>query len=205
MKKVIFCLALLICTASCAQNFSAGIKAGANFSNFTGGNFEAVKKKAIAGFHGGVFMNFSFGALFLQPEVLISTQGARIDSVSRSYDWKVTYVNVPVLLKYRSAGGFYLEAGPQLVSKLGKRYPTKLLRILPKALIFQQLRVLGYRQRAVWVLEPVALLFYRKQEILTRLKILIPILKTVLYRLELLLHLENRMNKIQESIKTLTL
>lgn len=84
-----------------------GIKAGADLSNFTGGNFDAVKKKTIAGFHGEVYLNFSPGALSLQPEVLISTQGALIESANRKYNWKVTYAAVPVLLKYRSAGGFY--------------------------------------------------------------------------------------------------
>ena len=47
MKKTVLAFALLIATASFAQNFSGGIKAGANFSNFTGGEFDAVKKKAI--------------------------------------------------------------------------------------------------------------------------------------------------------------
>jgi hypothetical protein len=121
MKKMIFALSLFVCTASVAQEFSAGIKAGANFTNFTGGDFDAVKKKAIVGFHGGGFLNFSFGALSLQPEVLISTQGARIDSANRSYDWKVTYATVPVMLRYRPANSiFYLELGPQVGFKLSE-------------------------------------------------------------------------------------
>lgn len=122
MKKAFIILILTVVGggASFAQNFSAGIKAGANFTNFTGGNFDAVKKKAIVGFHGGGFLNFSFGALSLQPEFLVSTQGARIDSASRSYDWKVTYATIPVMLKYRTAGGFYLEAGPQVGFKLSE-------------------------------------------------------------------------------------
>src|ERR1700741_2835489 len=101
MKRIIFIL--LLSSASytlLAQNFSAGIKAGANIANFTGGNFDAVDKKALVGFHGGGFLNFSLGAISLQPELLISTQGARIDSVHGSYDWKVTYAAVPVMLKY---------------------------------------------------------------------------------------------------------
>ncbi len=121
MKKMIMALALSgLCTAGIAQGFSGGLKAGANISNFSGGNFDAVKKKAIVGFHGGGFLNFSLGALSLQPELLISTQGARIDSVNGSYDWKVTYATVPVMLRYRSAGGFFLEAGPQFGFKLSE-------------------------------------------------------------------------------------
>ena len=120
MKKTILFLFLLAGSATYAQSVTAGIKAGANISNFSGGDFDAVKKKAIVGFHGGGFLNFSFGALSLQPEALISTQGARIDSANRSYDWKLTYLTVPVMLKLRSPGGFYAEAGPQVGFKLGE-------------------------------------------------------------------------------------
>ncbi|MGZ5191673.1 MAG: porin family protein [Flavisolibacter sp.] len=134
MKKIIFVFGVLASTSGFAQNFSAGIKAGANFSNFTGGNFEAVKKKAIAGFHGGVFLNFSLGALSLQPEILISTQGARIDSANRSYDWKVTYAAIPILLKYKSAGGFYLEAGPQFSFKVGEDVSDQSIKDFAKGL-----------------------------------------------------------------------
>ncbi len=119
MKKTIFVsLTCMVSTILFAQNFTAGVKAGANISNFTGGDFEGVEKKALVGFHGGGFLSFSLGAIYLQPEVLISTQGARIDSVHGSYDWKVTYAAVPVMFKYRSPGGFYLEAGPQFSFKL---------------------------------------------------------------------------------------
>ena len=119
MKKWIFALSMLAVTSAYSQSFSGGIKAGANFTNFNGGNFDAVKKKAIVGFHGGGFLNFGFGALSLQPEVLISTQGARIDSANKSYDWKLTYVTVPVMLKF-NPGIFYFEVGPQFGFKLSE-------------------------------------------------------------------------------------
>jgi Outer membrane protein beta-barrel domain len=120
MKKVIFALLFSVITVAGMAQVSLGLKAGANITNFTGGDFDAVKKKSIVGFHGGGYLNFALGALSLQPEVLVSTQGARIDSVSGSYDWKVTYLTVPVMLRYRSTGGFYLEAGPQFGFKLNE-------------------------------------------------------------------------------------
>ncbi len=121
MKKIILFLSVVLLTAgiTSAQDFSAGIKAGANISNFNGGNFDAVKKKAIVGFHGGGFLNFRFGTFSLQPELLISTQGARIDSANKSYDWKITYATVPVMLRFGSASGFFFELGPQVGFKLG--------------------------------------------------------------------------------------
>ena len=117
-KAILVSMACLLSTILVAQSVTAGVKAGVNITNFTGGDFESVDKKAVVGFHGGGFLSFALGALYLQPEVLISTQGARIDSVNGSYDWKITYAAVPVMLKYRSTGGFYVEAGPQVAFKI---------------------------------------------------------------------------------------
>jgi hypothetical protein len=147
MKKTILALALLISAASFGQNVSGGIKAGANFSNFTGGDFDAVKKKAIVGFHGGGFLNFKLGALSLQPEVLVSTQGARIDSANKSYDWKVTYATIPVMLKYRTASGFYLEAGPQVGFKLGENVSDETIKDFAKALDLSATAGLGFQTK----------------------------------------------------------
>lgn len=147
MKKTILALALLISVASFGQNVSGGIKAGANFSNFTGGDFDAVKKKAIVGFHGGGFLNFKLGALSLQPEVLVSTQGARIDSANKSYDWKVTYATIPVMLKYRTASGFYLEAGPQVGFKLGENVSDETIKDFAKALDLSATAGLGFQTK----------------------------------------------------------
>ncbi|MGZ8509708.1 MAG: hypothetical protein ACXWWA_05000 [Chitinophagaceae bacterium] len=43
MEKTTLTLTLLMAAASFGQNFSGGIKAGANFSDFTGGDFDAWK------------------------------------------------------------------------------------------------------------------------------------------------------------------
>src|SRR5689334_13006891 len=106
MKRMILVTGIcFLCSLLHAQGLTGGLKAGANITNFNGGNFDAVKKKAIVGFHAGGWLNFSLGAVSLQPELLISTQGARIDSVNGHYDWKVTYASVPVMLKYRTSSG----------------------------------------------------------------------------------------------------
>jgi len=115
MKKLILaiCLASLT-TVIHAQNFQFGLKAGLNVSNFTGGDFDAVKKKALVGVHAGTYFRFKFANFAIQPEAMISTQGAKIDSANGSYDWKINYVNVPVMVQYYFVGGFYLELGPQV-------------------------------------------------------------------------------------------
>lgn len=114
MKKPFLVIGLILVVAIVhAQRFQFGAKAGVNISNFSGGNFDAVKKKALVGFHGGAYLNFRFANFAIQPEAMISTQGAKIDSVSGSYDWKITYLNIPVMAQYYFNGGFYIEAGPQ--------------------------------------------------------------------------------------------
>ena len=117
MKKILIGL-VFICVAGIAgaQKVAWGIKAGANITNFTGGNFDNVDKKALIGFHGGIFVGFRFGAVTLQPEVYVSSAGAKFENADSSF--KLVYLSVPVMLKYRTAGGFYVEAGPQFSFKI---------------------------------------------------------------------------------------
>ncbi len=113
MKKLIFTLSAiaLIATQGLSQGFSFGPKAGLNISNYTGGN---VKSNALVGLHMGGLLNFGIGQVFsIQPEVLFSTQGAKIDNQGDKQDFKVSYVSIPVMLKFKTSGGFYIEAGPQ--------------------------------------------------------------------------------------------
>ena len=115
MQKVFFALALaFIVNVTHAQLFQLGVKAGPNVSNFLGGNFDAVKKKALVGIHAGAYLKFRFGNFALQPELMISTQGAKIDSLPGKFDWKITYINVPVMAQYYFNRSFYLELGPQV-------------------------------------------------------------------------------------------
>ncbi|WP_345026869.1 porin family protein [Ravibacter arvi] len=121
MKKTILFFALLvgISGGAYAQGFGFGPKAGLNISNYTGGN---VKTDALVGYHLGGMLNFGIGNVFsIQPEVLFSTQGAKIDNQGAKEDFKVSYVSVPVMLKFKTSGGFYIEAGPQASFKTGEK------------------------------------------------------------------------------------
>lgn len=127
MKKSIVFILLLAGTTSFAQHFELGAKAGANFSNFTGASNTAnLKDKTMVGFHVGGFVSLFVGNSFaIQPEVLLSTQGAKLENGTDKRDLTLTYINVPVMLKFRSAGGFYVEAGPQIGFKIHeKKYGT---------------------------------------------------------------------------------
>ena len=125
MKKNILFILLLTSSASFAQHFELGLKAGVNISNFTGSsNASDVKAKSLIGFHGGGFVSLFMGNNFaIQPEILFSTQGAKIEQTGTAKtDYKLDYINIPVMLKYRFNGGFYLEAGPQVGFKVNESH-----------------------------------------------------------------------------------
>lgn len=113
MKKLtILCVMLLASTFSFAQSFSIGPKAGINISNYTGGNIDS---DALIGYHFGGVLNYGFGKVFsIQPEVLFSSQGAKVNNAGAKTNFKISYVTVPVMLKFKTNGGFYFEAGPQV-------------------------------------------------------------------------------------------
>ena len=145
MKKILTVIVLLISSTVYSQKFQFGAKAGVNISNFTGGDFEAVKKKALVGFHGGIYLRFSIANFSIQPEAMISTQGAKIDSVSGSYDWRLTYINVPVMAQYRFASGFYIEAGPQVGFMIDEEIENETLKDFAKGLDLSIAGGLGFR------------------------------------------------------------
>jgi hypothetical protein len=124
MKKVLFIASMFICTVAISQDFQIGAKAGVNISNFTGGDFGTVEKEALIGYHAGAFIRFRFGKLVLQPELLVSTQGAKLESAGNSEDYKLTYLNIPIMLQYETNGGFYVEAGPQFGAKIDESVPN---------------------------------------------------------------------------------
>lgn len=126
MKKLLFVSFIAIGLSANAQKFSVGLKAGANISNFTGGDFSDVNKKALIGFYGGAYLNFWLGNNFtIQPEALISTQGAKVEDAGNTESYKLTYINVPVMFKYKTTGGFYVEAGPQVGFKISESVPDQ--------------------------------------------------------------------------------
>jgi hypothetical protein len=126
MKKLLIIPLIVMSSAIYAQTFQFGVKGGVNVSNFTGTSFDNVDNKALVGFHGGALLSLLFGDhVALQPELLFSSQGTRVSTVNGDENWRVSYLNVPVNLKFRFNGGFYLEAGPQVGFKLNENVPNR--------------------------------------------------------------------------------
>lgn len=132
MKKIsLFALVLSTSMVVLAQNSSTfspsfGIKAGVNLAQFQTNNFASgtepdVSRKTSA--HGGVFMNapLGTGGFAIQPELLYSRQGSKVKQTvmvgtvaqTSEYDQELNYITLPIMLQWKTAGGVFIETGPQ--------------------------------------------------------------------------------------------
>ncbi|MCK4321302.1 PorT family protein [candidate division WOR-3 bacterium] len=97
MKKLAIVLVLLFSTSVFAQGLTFGVKGGINYNKFFGENSEGSEWKL--GFAAGAVAAFDVtDMLIIQPEVLYSMKGSGIEGVDAS--WDLTYIEIPVLLKY---------------------------------------------------------------------------------------------------------
>lgn len=115
MKKgLIFVFVLSSIAVTHAQvQVALGLKAGVNLSKLNTDDAE-TNTDNITGFHGGAFALFKLTKIGIQPEFLFSQQGSKIDDVDLGKeDLKMSYVTIPVMLKFYLAAGFNIQAGPQ--------------------------------------------------------------------------------------------
>jgi hypothetical protein len=105
-----------------------GVLAGATFAKVGGKDTEGENIKNRTGFAGGGFVGLGVSKNFeIEPEVLFVQKGAKVTDGSTTTKLKVSYVEVPVLLKLRfpgKSGGTvvpHIYAGPYLGFKAGCR------------------------------------------------------------------------------------
>jgi opacity protein-like surface antigen len=124
MKKIILTVAAVFAFGfTNAQEAKFGIKAGLNLATFSG-DTEGVDLKSKAGLNIGGFVEVKLSdKVSLQPELLYSMQGTKIDQFELSdgnqtflvdANINMSYINVPLMLKYYAAEKFNLEVGPQV-------------------------------------------------------------------------------------------
>ncbi len=88
---------------------SLGIKGGLNLYNINNDNSSTYDQ--ITGYHFGLLGHIHLkNPWAIQPELVYSTQGAK----SGDANYKLGYINVPVLIQYMFDNGFRLQAGPQV-------------------------------------------------------------------------------------------
>jgi len=94
-----------------------GVRAGVNLAKFRLSDFPSGDEPSIqnkTSMHAGFFMNAPLGGMFaIQPGVEYSGQGSKYSEGSDHGEFDMHYINVPVMLQWKSTGGFFLETGPQ--------------------------------------------------------------------------------------------
>lgn len=118
MKKYFSIAVLLCCFCNAFAQMQFGLKAGVNFATLAGSNGFRVN------FNGGIFDNIILRKeLSLQPELVYSAQGSTpaLTGGNVSNHLNLDYLNIPILLKYKSHSGFIAESGPQLGILLSAR------------------------------------------------------------------------------------
>jgi len=122
MKKYLLSAALLLAvTISAKAQFDLGIKGGVNYSTISSDNMHT---SSVTGYQAGVFARIG-GAVYLQPEVYLSSSGGEFTSNDNAYsgDVKFTNLNVPVLVGLRFGPknlNLRVMAGPEYISVLSQ-------------------------------------------------------------------------------------
>lgn len=123
--KSLMILGLSLLTMQIAKSqVKFGIKAGFNFSNLaiSGENVTSLAESK-SDFNVGALANVNISETFiLQPELVYSGQGSDVKNSSGKLNYG--YLNIPVLLKYQFAMGFFIETGPQLGILLSAKFKT---------------------------------------------------------------------------------
>ncbi len=113
MKKIALAvLSVMFSTALWAQHVpNFGVKAGLNISDWNAKNVNSDVFDSRLGFHLGLLSHIHLSnKLAFQPEVQFSTQGVEVASTNDKY--KMSYINVPLMVQYMFNNGFRVEAGP---------------------------------------------------------------------------------------------
>ena len=113
MKNILILLPVLFFLHPALAQIELGIKAGMNFTNISGSDFEDSKTRLL--FHGGTFIRFLNNEnIKIQPELLFSQYGATVNTFGTEWKYTQNYLHLPVMVQYHTGSGLYGETGPQL-------------------------------------------------------------------------------------------
>ena len=120
MKKIAFLIIIAVCGFSQvrAQNF--GVKAGYNYSTFSGETSSISTIEGLSGFYIGGLVELPISnMLSIQPELIFSRQGVDLRQGLKNLsirtdtsEIRLDYLNIPVMAKV-NLGPIFLEGGVQ--------------------------------------------------------------------------------------------
>jgi outer membrane immunogenic protein len=113
-KKLLFTIAVISAINIHAQ-IQFGVKGGLNLSNLIQSSpVPEVAYNLKEGFNAGAFLNVPLSKHFgLQPEILYSGQGAKVNTNFENATSRLQYLSIPVLLRYNVSSSVFAEIGPQ--------------------------------------------------------------------------------------------
>ncbi len=122
MKKFLLSAAVAFFALTGVQaQVGFGLKGGLNISNLGGDDVDDDAFKSLFGANAGIYASVPVSkTFFVQPELSFSMEGAKVDGIDDAA-LKLNYINLPVMLKYQTMGGFFVEAGPQVGLLLSAR------------------------------------------------------------------------------------
>lgn len=107
---------------------SKGIKGGFNFANFRGSDVEGSSSRKALVVGGFVKVNL-LSIIAIQPEVLYSGKGAEFEENSTKTTEKITYLEIPILVKINALNAGLLKAGliggPSFAFRLSAKRTTE--------------------------------------------------------------------------------
>ncbi len=108
MKKIIFCLALIL---PCCMFAQIGIKAGLNFANVT--KASSINNSSKTGFHAGIFLSPPSKILGFRTELTYSKQGYDYKSDSNTNNVNLEYIMSSNLMTINITKYFQIQFGTQ--------------------------------------------------------------------------------------------
>jgi opacity protein-like surface antigen len=114
MKKLLlFAVFAVLALNVQAQDFRIGAKAGANFASLNGDDADDAKGRASV--HIGGVARIGLSEMFsLQPELVFSSQGYKVNFPGEDGVVRLNYINLPIMADITLAEGFSLQGGPQV-------------------------------------------------------------------------------------------
>jgi len=122
-KSLLLVILLTIFSFSYSQEITVGVKGGINFNSIGdllsyGGSYQTGAPDIVyspdqeMGTQYGMFLDVSFGRIFLRPEVIFSSIKSSYALPLNVANWTATRMDIPVLLGFHIAGPVSIVAGP---------------------------------------------------------------------------------------------
>jgi hypothetical protein len=129
-KKLIMALSVsvLFAAAVTAQpDFGAGVKGGINLATqSTTGEGENVAVRQLLGYNAGVYGNlFITDLLGIQAELLVASRGSDWDDPFYNVKDLITYIDLPILIKFQPIRYANIHVGPQFGYLLAAKQEDK--------------------------------------------------------------------------------